>query len=322
MTIIMNKNLERRATALGHPIGQVSHKAAGTHHVVAKPGVLTTLSRKLERPMLILSFVWFLVIITELVNGMTPLLLTLGTVLWAMFVLYFGVRLAIAPKRVTVLRRNWLFILAILVPVIRFIPFLQTLPLARALTATFGIQVVWMFASADQGMRSLRRAMGRRGAGYALIFAAVVVLAGAAGMLHFEKDSPAPQGIHSYPKALWWVAMQITNIGSGYQPVTVGGLVLCLAISIFAVAIFGYLTAVFAAFFIGRDAVDPKSEIPNQTSIRELSGEVALLRKAIEDVLKRVPDAAPSVAAPPHVADGQSQTKQRQASGAAEEHDL
>jgi voltage-gated potassium channel len=85
--------------------------------------------------------------------------------------------------------------------------------------------------------------------------------------------------------------MQITNIGSGYRPVTPGGEVLCLAISIFAVAVFGYLTAVCAAVFIGRDAEDPKSAIPNQTSINQLSGEVALLRKAMEDVLKRLPDA-------------------------------
>jgi len=87
--------------------------------------------------------------------------------------------------------------------------------------------------------------------------------------------------------------MQITNIGSGYRPVTFGGHVLCLAISIFAVAIFGYLTAVFAAFFIGQDAADPKSEVPNQTSIRQLAAEVALLRQSIQEVLKRVPDAAP-----------------------------
>jgi voltage-gated potassium channel len=125
-----------------------------------------------------------------------------------------------------------------------------------------------------------------------------VTLAGAAGMLHFETQAPDPQGIHSYPKALWWVAMQITNIGSGYRPVTVGGQVLCLAISIFAAAMFGYLTAVLATFFIGRDAEDPKSEIPNQTSIHELSGEVALLRTAIEEVLRRVPASAPHVGEP------------------------
>ena len=272
--------------------------------------------------MLLLSFVWFLVIITELVNGMSPLLLSLGTVLWALFVLYFGLRLAIVPNRGIFLKRNWLFVLAILVPILRFFPFLQTFPLARALTATFGMQVIWMFASADQGLRSLRRTMGRRGTGYALTFTVVVILAGAAGMLHFEKDSPDPQGIHSYPKALWWAAMQITNIGSGYRPVTPGGQVLCLGISIFAVAIFGYLTAVFAAFFIGRDAEDPKSAIPNQTSIHQLSGEVALLRKSIEDVLRRVPDAAPRLAEPPQSVDEASQIKRAKVSGTMGQHQV
>jgi voltage-gated potassium channel len=162
--------------------------------------------------MLLLSFVWFLVIIVELVNGTSPLLLSLGTVLWALFVFYFGLRLAIVPHRVVFLKRNWLFVLAILVPILRFFPFLQRLALARALTATFGMQVIWMFASADQGLRSLRRTMGRRGTGYALTFTMLVILAGAAGMLHFENDSADPQGIHSYPKAVWWVAMQLTNI--------------------------------------------------------------------------------------------------------------
>jgi voltage-gated potassium channel len=266
--------------------------------------------------MLFLSFVWFAVIVTELVNGISPFLLIFGTVLWALFVFYFGLRLAIVPRKVIYLRRNWLFILAIFVPVLRFFPFLQTLPLARALTATLGMQVVWMFASADQGLRSLRRAMGRRGAGYALTFTVIVIAAGAVGMLHFENDSIAPGGIHSYPKALWWVAMQITNIGSGYQPTTAGGLVLCLGISIFAVAIFGYLTAVFAAVFIGRDAEDPKSEIPNQASIQQLSGEVALLRKSVEDVLRRVPVTAPRVTEPPRLTGEQGRIRRGKGSGA------
>ena len=285
-------------------------------HVAPKPSFLKTLPRKFERPMLLLSFLWFLVIITELVNGTSPLLLRLGTVLWALFVIYFGLRLAIVRDRVIFLKRNRLFVLAILVPILRFFPFLQRLPLARALTATFGMQVIWMFASADQGLRSLRRTMGRRGTRYALTFTVVVILAGAAGMLHFENDSPDPQGIHSYPKALWWVAMQLTNIGSGYRPVTFGGHVLCLGISIFVVAIFDYLTAVFAAFFIGRDAGDPKSEIPNQTSILQLSGEVALLRKAIEDVLKRVLDVVPRLAGPPQLTAEPSQIKEGKGSGA------
>ena len=293
-----------------------------TRDIVGKPAFLKALPRQLERPMLLLSFVWFLVIITELVKGITPGLLSLGTVLWALFVCYFGLRLAIAPDRALFLKRNWLFVLAILVPMLRLVPFLQSFSLARALTATFGMQVVWMFASADQGLRSLRRTMGRRGAGYALTFTLVVILAGAAGMLHFEQDSVGPQGIHSYPKAIWWVAMQMTNIGSGYQPVTRGGEILCLGISIFAAAIFGYLTAVFATFLIGQDAEDPKSAIPNQTSIQQLTSEVALLRKSIEDVLRRVPGSAPKSAAPTESVDGASQIKRAKVSGTTGQHQV
>ena len=289
--------------------------ADAPRHVAAKPGFLHSLPGKLERPMLLLSFLWFLVIVTELVSGTSPILQGLGTLLWASFVFYFSLRLAIVSNRVSFLKRNWLFVLAILVPLVRFVPYLQSYPLARALTATFGMQVIWMFASADQGLRALRRTVSRRGTGYVLTLTMVVILAGAAGMLHFENDSPDPQGIHSYPKALWWVAMQITNIGSGYRPVTAGGHVLCLGISIFAVAMFGYLTAVFAAFFIGRDAADPKSEIPNQTSIQQLSGEVALLRKAIEEVLKRLPDAAPRSAEPPQLPKEPSKIKPGLGSG-------
>jgi voltage-gated potassium channel len=284
---------------------------------VSRPRFIKTLPQRLDRPMLFLSFVWFLVIITELVDGTGPLLLSLGTVLWSLFVIYFGLKLDIAPNRITFLKKNWLFVLAILVPMLRFFPFLQRFPVARALTATFGMQVIWMFASADQGLRSLRRTMGRKGTGYALTFTMVVILAGAAGMLHFEDVSPDPLGIHSYPKALWWTAMQITNIGSGYRPVTFGGHLLCLGISIFAVAMFGYLTAVVAAVIIGHDAVDPKSEIPSQTSITQLSGEVALLRKAIDDALKRVSDTAPRSQEQPKVAGDPGQTGRKPASKTA-----
>ncbi len=83
--------------------------------------------------MLLLGFLWFLVIVTERVNGAGPLLKGLGTVLWASFVFYFSLRLAIVSNRVTVLKRNWLFVLAMLVPVLRFVPHLQSYPWARAL---------------------------------------------------------------------------------------------------------------------------------------------------------------------------------------------
>jgi voltage-gated potassium channel len=265
----------------------------GPGRIVGKKTPLKKLLPKLERPMLCVSFVWVLVIVAELVGRTNVWLLEFGTLLWALIVAYVGLRMSAAADRTLFLKKNWLFVLAVLVSILRVVPFLQALPWVRALTATFALQVIWIFASADQGLRSMSRMMGRRGAGYALTFTAVVILAGAAGMLHFENGSGGVEGIHSFPRALWWVSMQVTNIGSGYQPMTRGGEVVCLGISVYAAAMFGYLTAVFAALFIGHDAKDPKSEVPSQTSILRLSDEIALLRKSNEDVLRRLDEARP-----------------------------
>ena len=252
--------------------------------------VLLAFAKKLELPMLLLSFVWFCILITELAYGMTTALSDFGTGIWIVFIFYFTMRLVTVANRISFLKKNWLFVLAILISVLRFFPLLQPFPLVRALTATFGMQVIWIFASADQGMRSLRRALGRRGAGYALALTFVVIFGGAAGILHFEGISDDSQSIHTYPRALWWTAMQMTNIGSSYSIKTAGGRILCLGISIYAAGMFGYLTALFATFLIDRDAKDPKPEIARQKSVQDIQEEIIKLRRLIEDVLPRLSD--------------------------------
>ena len=246
---------------------------------------LSAFKKKLEWPMLFLSFVWFCILIIEIVYDTSPVLSGVGSGIWILFIFYFAMRLAIVANRKDFLKKNWLFILAMAVSALRFIPFLQPFPLVRALTATFGMQVIWIFASADQGMRFLRIALGRRGAGYALALTFVVLFAGAAGMLHFEGISDDPQRIQTYPKALWWTAMQMTNIGTAYSIKTAGGRIICLGISVYAAAMFGYLTALFATFLIDRDAKDPKPEIARQQLMQEVKDEIIQLRRLIEEKL-------------------------------------
>jgi voltage-gated potassium channel len=247
-----------------------------------KYSMLAAIEKKIELPMLILSFVWFCILITELVYGMNRVLYFAGSGVWILFVLYFIMRLGTAPSRVSYLKKNWLFGLAMLVSVLRFFPFLNSFSVVRAVTATLGIQVIWILASADQGMRSLRRKLGRRGVGYAIAFTVVVIFGGAAGMLNSERSSSDPESIHTYQRALWWTSMQMTNIGTAYSPRTTAGRFFCLVISVYAAAMFGYLTALLATLFIGRDAKDPKSEIPSQRSIQEVQEELVRLRLSIE----------------------------------------
>jgi len=246
---------------------------------------LLVFEKRIEWPMLFLSFVWLCILIAELASGAWPSLMAIGTAIWVIFILYFSVRLLVAEHRPKFFKKNWLFVAAILVSTLRFFPFLQAFPLVRGLTATFGIQVVWIFASADQGMRFLREMLGRRGTGYALALTSIVFIAGSAGMLHFEGVSTDPQSLQTYPKALWWTAMQITNIGTSYTIRTVGGRIICLGISVYAAVMFGYLTALFATFLIDREAKEPKLENANQKSVQEIQLEVIQLRHLVEELV-------------------------------------
>ena len=236
--------------------------------------------------MIFLSFIWFCILITELVNGASNVLSGFGTGIWFLFILYFAMRLATVANRIKLLKQNWLFVLAIFVTSLRFFPLLQSFPLVRVLTATFGIQMIWLFASAFLGMRILRRKIGHRGSGYVLALTFVVLFAGAAGMLHFEGGVEDPQGIHTYMRALWWTAMQLTNMGSGYVIKTTGGRIIDLCISIYAVVMFGYITALLASFLIDREIKEPKAEIAYQKSVKALQEEIIQLRRLIEDAFK------------------------------------
>lgn len=102
-------------------------------------------------------------------------------------------------------------------------------------------------------MRSLTAGFRQRGLGYVVVLTLFVAVTGAAGMYRFELDAPAGAGFGDYGAALWWTAMLLTTMGSDYWPQTAEGRVLCLLLAMYAFAVFGYVTAAIAAYFVGKD---------------------------------------------------------------------
>jgi voltage-gated potassium channel len=102
-------------------------------------------------------------------------------------------------------------------------------------------------------------------------------------MYAFENEIDG--GLNSYGAALWWTAMLMTSIGSEHWPQTAEGRVLCFLLSLYGFAVFGYVTATLATFFIGRDAEDPKAEVAGAQSIKELRAEIGALRQEIHLLL-------------------------------------
>ncbi len=177
--------------------------------------VLHQLEDWLETPMLVLSFVWLVIVIVELVWGSSSLLETFGTVIWVVFIAEFGLRVGLAPDKGRFIRTNWLTVLALVAPAFRLLRALRFLRVARAAR---GLRLVRIVGTANRGMNALRMSLGRRGFAYVAGATLLVALLGAAGMLAFEPAREVDGGFQGYGHALWWTAMLLATMGSDYWP--------------------------------------------------------------------------------------------------------
>ncbi|NJN87287.1 MAG: two pore domain potassium channel family protein, partial [Leptolyngbyaceae cyanobacterium SL_7_1] len=150
--------------------------------------------------------------------------------------------------------------------------------------ATRGLQLLQVLSRTNRSMRSLTDAFKRRGFGYVVLLTTIVIFAGAAGMYAFEQETATTPGFDSYGTALWWTAMLMTTLGSDYFPQTAEGRILCFLLALYGFAVFGYITATLATFFIGQDAEDERAEIAGERSIKALREEIAALRSEIQQL--------------------------------------
>jgi voltage-gated potassium channel len=234
----------------------------------------------LETPLLILGFVWLVLLVIELTGNLSPALGLAGTIIWIIFIVDFALKFLLAPDKTDYLKASWLTALSLIVPALRVFRIFRVFRVLRAARAVRGVRLFRVLTSLNRGMKSLGASFTRRGFGYVVALSVIVAFAGAAGMLAFENE--VEDGIKTYGEALWWTAMLLTSIGSDYFPKTVEGRVLCFILALYGFAVFGYVTATLATFFVGRDAENKESEIVGAEDINALRGEIALLREEIK----------------------------------------
>ncbi|WP_230530193.1 ion transporter [Microvirga roseola] len=240
--------------------------------------VLEDLDDWLRTPMLLLSFLWLLLVVVELAWGSSQALETFGFAIWIAFLVEFAVRFALAPEKFHFLRQNWLTVIALAVPAFRLFRAFRVLRVARAAR---GLRLVRIVGTANRGMNALRASLRRRGLGYVIGLTCLVAFLGAGGMLAFEPASQVEGGFESYLDALWWTGMVLATMGSEFWPRTVEGRILCFLLALYGFAVFGYITASFASFFVGRDAASEQGEVVGTGDIAALRREIAALRQEI-----------------------------------------
>lgn len=241
--------------------------------------LLRNLENWLETPMLILAFVWLALLVGELVWGESLAFEIIGTIIWIIFILNFTVDFFLAPHKVAYLKRNWLVAVSLLIPALRIFRVFRVFRLLRLTRVGRGLRLFRVVTSLNRSMRALSASLRRRGFGYVVALTVLVDFAGAAGMYAFENDVPG--GLHSYGEALWWTSMIMTTLGSQYWPQTFEGRVLCVILALYAFAVFGYVAATLATFFIGRDAENIEAELAGSKELTALREELSALRDDI-----------------------------------------
>lgn len=232
-----------------------------------------------ELPLIILSVVWLGLLILDLTRGLDRPLQLLSDIIWITFIADFVLRLFIAPNKKVFFKHNWITAIALVLPAARVLRF------ARIVRAVRSIRLVRVLTSINRGMRALGASMQRRGFGYVLALTLIVLFAGAAGMYAFENRMDG-HGLQTYGESLWWTAMLMTTIGSEYWPASTEGRALTLVLSLYGLAMLGYIAGVLATFFIGRDAQSPNAEIAGETTLREMKRELTQIRERLDDIAR------------------------------------
>ncbi len=241
--------------------------------------VLQQLERWLEVPLLVLGFVWLVLLVVEFTWGLSALFQNVVTLIWVIFIIDFALRFLLAPHKLVYLRKNWLTAISLLLPALRLVRVFWMLRILRLARTARTLQLVRILSSLNRGMRSLGASMDRRGVGYVVALTLIVMLVGAAGVYNFERATLAGrEALPNYGTALWWTAMLMTTIGSEYWPQTAEGRILTFILALYSAGMLGYITAILATFFIGRDAKSEQAELAGSQSLDALRAEIAALR--------------------------------------------
>jgi voltage-gated potassium channel len=201
--------------------------------------------------------------------------------IWVIFLGDFLLRFTIAPQKLVFLTSNWLGALSLA------LPFLRPLRAFRAARALRGFSLVRLLGGVNRGMRALRAITRGSLMIYVAALTVAVVFAGAVGVRFFDRGYP-DSPVQTFPDALWWSATLVTTISSELHVVSQEARFIALLQRLYALSIFGYITASIASYLIGIDTSEDRRR--GEAVDRELIDEVRHLRRELAEVRAQLDD--------------------------------
>ena len=195
---------------------------------------------------------------------------------WAVFLVDYVVRLALAPDRGRFVVHNIFDLLVVVLPLLRPLRLLRLLTLLHVLN---------------------------RHAGTSLRGRVVIYVSGAAVMVMFlaslaildAERGRTGANIPSFGDALWWSATTVTTVGYGDRfRVTAQGRAIAAALMLSGIALIGMVTVTLASWLVQRvQEVEEAAQAATTRDWEALTAELALLRRDFESWHARTPSAVP-----------------------------
>jgi voltage-gated potassium channel len=232
--------------------------------------------QRTQRPLLALAVLFAVAYAVPIVDssageGLTRACTVIEWVVWAAFAADYLVRLKLAEHRRQFVRRHWLDLCAVALPLI------QPLRLLRLVSTLMLVG------------RRARMASQVRLTTYVVGTVVGLLMFGSLAVLSVERDSPEGN-IKTLGDAVWWSFTTMTTVGYGdHAPTTGLGRVLAVGLMLSGIALLGVVTANIAAWFIARFEMDDVEERRQTEAIHLLTEEVRQLRAEVAALSERAP---------------------------------
>jgi voltage-gated potassium channel len=212
-------------------------------------------------PMMVLALaiipLLLLPLIFDLPSGVETTLYALDWFIWVAFVLDYGIRLYLAPRKRHFISHNIIDLLFVLIPFLRPLRAVRSARAFALLRAMRGMVVLL------RAIDAVKDVLSRHKLGYTLLIAGTVVVGSGFLVATLEATDPE-RNIRTIPDGLWWAVTTVTTVGYGDRfPVTAVGRAIGAGVMILGIGLFGLLAASLASFFVERGfqrKADPQLE--------------------------------------------------------------
>ena len=215
-----------------------------------REALLSKIEKTTETPMLILVVIMIgalvLPLVAELNKSLIMVLEIIDLIIWAVFIIELSIRVYIAPKRITFLKKNWLDLLLVALPFLRIFRIFRAI---RAIRILRFVRIISVFSKFTQELKNI---FSRHGFHYLIAVFIGIITIGTVLIYHFEQTSDV--GTKNIGESLWLV---ITNAFSGgfanVYPYTPEAKTMAIVIIILGNVLVSYFTASLASYFAEKD---------------------------------------------------------------------